>query len=241
MHKIKSYIAWLFVLMTVASSQAMDLNLSWNPTSTSTDGTTIDNVNSYRLYYGENPGTYSNYVQVTGKTTVTVSGLEYNKGYYFAVKAYVNNIASAFSSELVWISPVMPDTDADGLSDNWELQYAPSLSQMQTDSDYDDDGVSDRDEFITGSDPRDPLDVPTVEIHATSPGITVSFDARAASGQGYENRVRYITLMHCEDLIEGNWTAVPGSSSIMASGQTESIVINPNQPSGFYRTNIELH
>lgn len=49
------------------------------------------------------------------------------------------------------------DTDGDGMPDAWEMQYFGSLIQDET-TDFDNDGVSDLDEYLGGTDPTDPAD-----------------------------------------------------------------------------------
>ena len=66
-----------------------------------------------------------------------------------------NNNTAAFAVNL-WI-----DSDADGLPDNWMIQYfghatgqASDLSQAQDDADS--DGVSNLAEYLAGTNPKDP-------------------------------------------------------------------------------------
>jgi hypothetical protein len=49
------------------------------------------------------------------------------------------------------------DTDNDGLPDKWEKDHFGSLSQGPAD-DYDNDNVSNLDEYLAGTDPTDPND-----------------------------------------------------------------------------------
>lgn len=44
------------------------------------------------------------------------------------------------------------DTDGDGLDDSWEMEYFGDLSRDGS-GDYDNDGISDKDEFLQGTDP----------------------------------------------------------------------------------------
>lgn len=55
------------------------------------------------------------------------------------------------------------DTDADGLDDNWELLYAPDLTELSGlgGADFDADGVSDLAEYSGRSDPKNVLSTPS--------------------------------------------------------------------------------
>ena len=49
-----------------------------------------------------------------------------------------------------------PDTDADGIPDAWELQFAPNLTVLNGGSDNDGDGFTSLEEFIADTNPLDP-------------------------------------------------------------------------------------
>jgi parallel beta-helix repeat protein len=54
---------------------------------------------------------------------------------------------------LPWAGSIA-DTDADGMWDEWELQQFTNLATASAGSDYDDDGLLDKDEFLYGTDPK---------------------------------------------------------------------------------------
>ncbi len=75
---------------------------------------------------------------------------------------------------------VDPDTDADSLPDAWELEHFSDLSQ-DGDGDFDDDGVSNLDEFNAGTNPSNPAD--------PGGGITVTLSPAGAVDNGAQWRV----------------------------------------------------
>ena len=77
------------------------MSLSWDPPTLNTDGSSLDNLASYEIHYGDSSGDYDNVVQIdAGGNTHT---LELPVGaYYVALRAVNGNgQASALSNEQV--------------------------------------------------------------------------------------------------------------------------------------------
>lgn len=96
---------------TVSPSGTGTASVYWNPVSTYTDTTLINNTGvptGYRIRYGTVSGHYSTTVTITiGQLTnpnsprYTLNGLSRGVKYYFAVSAYdSSNIDSALSAEV---------------------------------------------------------------------------------------------------------------------------------------------
>ena len=80
------------------------------------DGSTPPDVVGYKMYCGTNANFYSVTNNVGSTNSITLTGLDANSTYYFAVTAYSSaDVESRFSSEIQWNS----DADADGLPDLW--------------------------------------------------------------------------------------------------------------------------
>lgn len=223
-------LVWTAPLRAFASA-----TVEWDPTLTTVDGQVLDNVTSYKVFYGVESGVYPNYAVVTNATSIQLN-LEYNTTYYISVKSYTPDAESDYAPELVWTAPVMSDSDSDGISDDWEISHFGSLDVANATSDYDGNGVSDLIEFVGGTNPTDPLDAPGRTRVANG---VVSFEARQATGYGYENRQRVYSLEYSPSLVSGSWSAVPGMDQIVAAGQIVEYPI-PATSSGYYRIMISL-
>jgi hypothetical protein len=219
---------------------SVDAKLAWDPAMKDVNGNVLTDTVGYRLYFSNSSGVYSQYVDVGSATVANVTGLGYNKTYYFRAKAYTASGESAYSEEVVWVAPAMPDSDADGISDSWELEHFSSTDLTHKMTDYDHDGSSDLNEFLAGTNPADSNEYPSLAIRNATTGTTLSFQARQAAGAGYENRTRYYTLKQCDDLASGIWTSVPGQANIPAANQTVSFVISSDIRNAYYCTEIRL-
>lgn len=235
----KAVFPWVFsiLFLAVMSGQSMDITIEWEPASTTVDGELLDHVHCYKVFYSDTSGVYSNFVEVTD-TRAVLSGLEYNRTFYFSVKTCTSAAESDFSDELVWTAPVMADEDADGISDDWEMAYFGDLSAADSITDSDNNGVCDQIEFIAGTNPMDSLDSPLLVSLGQG---TIAFEARAVAGDGYQNRARTYSLQYCEDLALANWTPVSGMEQIFAEGQVVQYDVPDNTTHGFYRTEIQLN
>ena len=76
----------------------------------------------------------------------------------FSGFAYGANIGwiNLGAGRLVADSLDRPDTDQDEISDPWEQEHFGNLTTAGSDTDKDNDGTSDRDEYFGGTDPNDP-------------------------------------------------------------------------------------
>lgn len=76
----------------VSAAVTRSANLSWTPPTTNTDGSSLSNLAGYWIYYGTDPSSLSQKIQVTnpGLTSYTVAGLASGK-YYFAISAYTSD------------------------------------------------------------------------------------------------------------------------------------------------------
>ena len=95
-----------------------------------------------------------------------------------------------------------PDSDADGLDDDWEMAYFSTLARDGT-GDFDGDGLTDFQEFLAGTDPTNAGSVLRVFIlrSVSSPAVTLLWPA--TPGRTYH-------VQYKDDLATGPWTDLPG-------------------------------
>jgi hypothetical protein len=90
----------------------MTLQLFWNAPTMNRDGSPLQDLAGYKLYYGESSGNYTASLDVGKPTTYTLQGLEVGHTYYIAVSAYdTAGNESALSAELIIVmTPTGPQT-----------------------------------------------------------------------------------------------------------------------------------
>ena len=76
-----------------------------------------------------------------------------------------------------------PDVDADGMDDVWEAEFGIGAS-LEPDDDTDQDGISNRDEFIANTSPSDPNSFTRIQAERASDG-SVGFRWKGESNRGY--------------------------------------------------------
>ena len=119
-------------------------------------------------------------LETNGESVYTVTNAKATQSGAYSV--LITNIASSsgVASFSVNVS-VLPDTDLDRVPDEWETAngFDPNLAG-DMDGDADGDGVSNRDEYRAGTNPRDPTSFLKLErITADGGSVQVSFNALA--------------------------------------------------------------
>ncbi len=130
-----------------------------------------------------------------------------------------------------WIYCVKPmervvDSDADGLPDDWELQYVPALEDLEGGVDSDEDGYVDSDEYIAGTDPSNPGSNPRILAYQVEQGIT--FETELG---------RLYTVQESTNLLSGDWNTF--RSNVPGTGSQFIVPPTTNTPASFYRFHVE--
>ena len=126
------------------------------------------------------------------------------------------------------------DSDSDGMPDWWELwQNLNPNDPNDAALDSDGDGVSNLNEYLAGTDPRDGADYFHIASITTGADCILSF-------QSALNRL--YTLEYRTSLAAGSWTSVPGqveiagNASLLELSQTNL----PPDTSRFYRIKVQI-
>ncbi len=91
----------VFIYATVLPLFAGSISLFWEAPSTNEDGTPLDDLAGYKIYYGTVSGTYTQSIDIGKTTSYTISGLDDGRTYYFVVTAYnAAQIESGYSNEV---------------------------------------------------------------------------------------------------------------------------------------------
>jgi hypothetical protein len=93
---------------TAVCGAAVEVKIAWDPSLNNINGDLLNETPSYKLFYSETTGVYTQYVNAGTGTQVNVTGLKYDTTYFFAAKAYTETAESAYSAELQWNSPSAP-------------------------------------------------------------------------------------------------------------------------------------
>jgi hypothetical protein len=114
------------------------------------------------------------------------------------------------------------DNNGDGLPDDWQSSFfgASALAWPKPNVDTDGDGVSDKNEFLGGTDPKDPADNLSVQIQSTEQGPVLAWKTKV--GGIYQ-------LQHSSNL--ESWLDVGGYR--YATGASDSLV-TPGLPANTY-------
>lgn len=76
-------------------------SLSWDAPDSNIDGTPVDDLAGYRVYYGTSSGNYTSFVDIGLSNTAVIDSLTPGATYYFVITTYdTSGNESAFSNEV---------------------------------------------------------------------------------------------------------------------------------------------
>ncbi len=165
-------------------------------------------------------------------TSQAVTGLTEGVTYYFRARA-VNDTGTSPNSptaSVVTAASANPDSDVDGIPDQWELDNFGSLTNVNGTSDWDNDGFIDQHEFLAGTQPTNNASLLVVESGNTAPGSVV-IQWQAVDGKMYR-------ISRNTNLNESSY--VPMVSNILGvSPQVTVTATPPDNANSAYRIELQ--
>jgi lysophospholipase L1-like esterase len=147
----------------------------------------------------------------------------------YTILVTATNFASGLSGvpSLGVALTMLPDFDADGMADAWEAQFGFDTNNV-ADALLDSDGdrMSNRDEYLSGTNPTDAGSVMKLTFAATNAAL-LEFVARSNIAYSIQFRT---------NLLAGSWNKL---TNLNAQSQTRTVQVNtvssPALPEGYYR------
>ena len=145
--KTSCFIFFLLVNSAVrnvhASTEPLEVTLSWTAPQKNTDGTDLKSLKGYLVYYGEEKFSWKNILFVGDRTRVTIRDFHPGPSYYFSLRAFGSNgELSEFSSVIRWdSSAAQPTFTPDERAFRDSIQIVMSTSTPGAEIRYTDDGT----------------------------------------------------------------------------------------------------
>jgi hypothetical protein len=142
------------------------------------------------------------------------------------IRCIVRNAAAGVNSPDVYLI-MIPDFDGDGMADTWEVQHGFNTNNAADAlMDLDGDKMSNRDEYLSGTDPTDPDSVMKLTF-TTANSALIEFVARSNIAYSIQFRT---------NLASGSWNNL---TNLNAESQTRTVQVNsvssPPLPERYYR------
>jgi hypothetical protein len=126
--------------------------------------------------------------------------------------------------------------------DSWVLRHFgdPSPPESTPNADPDADGLSNLEEYVAGSDPKDTSSAPRLQLQPLPGGVVrIVYATEAASGPDYAGRTRYYDLQSHRRLDEP-WAGVLHETSVLGDGNVHQTTLSIADNGRFYRLRIRL-
>lgn len=156
-----------------------------------------------------------------GEPTLVITNVQAGGSF----RVTITNLAGSANSSAANLT-VLPDSDGDGLPDSWETAYFGNSTGASPLADSDADGMTNVEEFRSGTNPTDVSSVLRIVLNATNSAL---LHFVVETNRGY-------TVQYRTNLSAGAWNAL---SNFNAQSQVSTARVNaPNPPpesERFYR------
>lgn len=124
------------------------------------------------------------------------------------------------------------DLDEDGLPNDWESAHRlDPENPLDALLDSDDDGMTNHEEYLADTDPRDSTSNLHMAIERSGGQVRLSFPTSAD---------RFYTLQHRSDVGDAEWQEVEGAVSLPGNGGVMTLRVPASHPSGFHRVQVSM-
>ncbi len=186
------------------------------------------------------------YKGLSGTTTDIVSGatsLTYttpaltDAAHYWARVTSTTGTVNSETARILTGTP--PATFADWRAARFNsTQFADATISGPT-ADPDGDGFDNNTEYLLGIMPLS-RDAPPLTLATTGANVSLGFNAKPATGTGYNGRTRHYALETSTTLLPGSWTSPAGYEDMTGDDQTVSHIVARSSIPTFYRLRIWL-
>jgi hypothetical protein len=222
-------------IATAPSITNQPLSTTINIGETATLASTANGTSPSIQWFRGNSGDTSNPVPGANSFTFITPTLTTTTSYWMRA----SNVAGTANSNTATVtvnSVVVPPYDFWKAAIFTTVEAAdPLISGPSADPDR--DGVTNQDEFVFGTAPKNSGPVPNAMTSVTGNQLAVSFTATAATGPGYMNQTRHYALESSASL-DGTWASISGFADITAAGQTVSYTATPTAAPQFFRLRV---
>jgi hypothetical protein len=154
-------------------------------------------------------------------------------GYAYSANCGWISLSNAFAHVQTEMIQPGADSDADGITDAWELGYTNSLTPFTAGSDTDSDGVSDAEEHIADTSPLNPADFLRITFYETAFGSANETNTLAWTSKETRNyQLEFRTNLNTG----GVWM---DATSILApdagTETTRLLTLTPSMPQRYFR------
>ena len=162
-----------------------------------------------------------------GKSFFTITNVTtFDAGSYTVI--VTNPVSTTGVTSPAGVLTVLADSDGDHLPDNWEnlYQFNPNLASDAT-NDFDGDGLSNRQEYLAGTNPRDPQSYLKVDRLTTQLGVP-TLEFQAVSNKTY-------SILWKPSLDSANWSVLTNLLAVSTNRLQRVIDPTPGVDKRIYR------
>jgi outer membrane protein assembly factor BamB len=133
-----------------------------------------------------------------------------------------------------------PDTDVDGIGDDWEKKYFTNTANCVAATDNDHDGFSNIQEYRAGTDPTNANSYVKLSMTNTNDRLVMSFPTVKAEGTSYFTRARFYSIESSTNLTGNTWSSIPECISVPGTNGSFACTNTISGPPKFYRMKVRL-